>query len=132
MRVNLSLYGEQKHYTVHRLVASAFIPNPQNLPCVNHKDETTDNNKVANLEWCTWAYNGRYGGRCERIRKRQINSPAISKSVFQYKKDGTFITAYPSQMEASRVTGISPDMIGRCCRGQAKTAGGYIFKFRMS
>lgn len=128
-RLTLSLYGNEKHWFVHRLVALAFIPNPENLPFINHKDEDTKNNNVEDLEWCTSAYNSNYGTLPQRIRERQINSAALSKAVFQYELDGTFISAYPSQCEASRQTGVSSDMIGRACRGKAKTAGGFIFKF---
>lgn len=60
---------------VHRLVAIAFIPNPNNLPQVNHKDENKSNNDVDNLEWCTAKYNNRYGTKLERISK------SVSKSL---------------------------------------------------
>ena len=58
--------GKKKDFTIHRLVCLAFLPNPKNLPDVNHKDETRDNNDVLNLEWCTVAYNNNYGTRVER------------------------------------------------------------------
>lgn len=65
--VHLIKNGVLKEFTIHRLVAEAFIPNPNNLPQVNHKDENKANNYVENLEWCTRSYNCSYGSRCERI-----------------------------------------------------------------
>lgn len=130
-RVLLSIYGVHSHCAVHRLVASAFIPNPEDLPCVNHKDEVTGNNNADNLEWCTWEYNSNYGTLPRRISKRMLTDHPNAKAVFQYKLDGSFVTAYRSCSEASRCLGtVSADMIGRCCRGQAKTAGGYVFKYK--
>lgn len=66
--VNLSVNCKVKTYKVHRLVAQAFIPNPNNLPCINHKDENKSNNFVSNLEWCSIAYNNTYGTRIERTQ----------------------------------------------------------------
>lgn len=60
LRVSLSQNGKRKHYKVHRLVASAFIPNDENFPQINHKDENKKNNNVENLEWCTNWYNSHY------------------------------------------------------------------------
>ena len=67
--ISLSKEGTQKRYLVHRLVATAFIPNLYKLECVNHKDENPRNNNVDNLEWCTKAYNNCYGTRLERLSK---------------------------------------------------------------
>lgn len=65
----LWLDGYAIRKTCHRLVAEAFIPNPDNLPCVNHKDENPLNNNVDNLEWCTIEYNNNYGTRNEKLKK---------------------------------------------------------------
>ena len=69
-RVNLYLDGREYKKTIHRLVAETFIPNPNNLPCVNHKDENKENNVVDNLEWCTYKYNSNYGTCRERTTKK--------------------------------------------------------------
>jgi len=87
MSVMLSSYGKKKRYLVHRLVASAFIENPGNLPEINHKDEDKSNNHVENLEWCTHEYNNQYGTKQQRGHEKQ------SKAVKQI-KDGKVIAVY--------------------------------------
>lgn len=77
-RVNLYKNGKKKHYWIHRLVAIAFIPNPNDLPVVNHKDEDPSNNNVNNLEWCTYEYNNNYG----TVRKRISESLKGEKHPF--------------------------------------------------
>ena len=69
LRVSLCKNGKQKTFFVHRLVAQAFLENPQNLPQINHKDENKQNNRLENLEWCSCDYNNNYGTRNERAGK---------------------------------------------------------------
>lgn len=129
-RVLLSLYGVHHHWAVHRLVASAFIPNPDKLPFINHKDENPSNNIVDNLEWCTGKYNSNYGTLPKRISERMLLNHPQAKAVFQYTKDGVFITAFKSASEAGRAVGLkNGDLVCRVCKGKAKTAKGFIFKF---
>ena len=71
LRVNLTNNGKTKHYKVHRLVALAFIPNKNNLPQINHKDENKKNNRVGNLEWCDNWYNSHYGSK-SKIHEGQV------------------------------------------------------------
>lgn len=77
----VSLYdkmsSKKKALLVHRLVAKAFIPNPDNRPCVNHKDEDKQNNNVSNLEWCTQSYNVNYGGGIDRMIKNNPQSKPV-------------------------------------------------------
>lgn len=70
IQVILCKNGKTKPFLVHRLVAEAFIPNSDNLPCVNHKDEDTKNNNVNNLEWCTYKYNNEYNGRIDKCKHK--------------------------------------------------------------
>ena len=79
IQVILCKDGKTSAKLVHRLVAQAFIPNPNNLPCVNHKDENKKNNDVRNLEWCTYKYNNEYNGRIEKC-KDKISLTLLSKT----------------------------------------------------
>lgn len=139
---HVTLFKEKRHYkSVHRLVAETFLPNPDKLPCVNHKDENIYNNFVwinpdgsvnfekSNLEWCSVAYNNAFGTRPDRVSKTQINDKTKSKPVFQRTLQGVLVATHPSLKEAERQTGINAINIGRCCRGKVKTAGGYIWEY---
>lgn len=122
--------GKNKKFLVHRLVATAFIPNPDNLPQVNHKDENKANNNVDNLEWCTHQYNMDYGTRVERIRLKQLNDVKKSKPVLQYTLDGEFIAEYPSLLEVKRLFNYDGGNIRRVCNGEYKQCYGYKWKFK--
>ena len=103
--------------------SSQFIGNPNNYPCVNHKDENNANNSADNLEWCTQKYNMNYGTCPERIGK------ANSKSVIQLDKEGNFVGKYISISCAEQMTKISQGSIGDCLHGRRKTAGGYLWQY---
>lgn len=123
-RVELNVNGEAKKYSIHRLVAEAFIPNPDNLPCVNHKDEDTHNNNVDNLEWCTAQYNNVYGTNIERRvahtkYKHGAERPG-AKKVYRYDLKGNLISEYPSVADAGRETGYNSKSIARACTGKLK------------
>lgn len=121
--VDLWSNGKREQKLVHRLVAEAFIPNPDNLPEVNHKDENPSNCCLNNLEWCTHLYNSRYGIRNIKIAR------ANSKVVLQFDLEGRFVKKYPSTMDVQRETGIGNSRISECCRGKRKKAGGYIWEY---
>lgn len=123
----VSLCG--KTYKVHRIIASIFVDNSDNLPQVNHKDENKLNNRANNLEWCTGEYNYNYGTRYSRCVLSNINNKKKSKPVLQYTLDGEFVRRYPSANEVRRVLKKSISYICECCKGKAYTAYGFIWKY---
>lgn len=133
-----------KFALVHRLVAMAFIPNPNNLPQVNHKDENPSNNSASNLEWCTAKYNMNYGegGKTRHLKidystqarkdlARINGAKTTSKKIYQITKQGEMIKMYKSIKEASRYTGINPSHISEVANGSKvrRTAGGFVWSF---
>lgn len=121
--VHLSVNGHSKYFRVHRLVAAAFIPNPDNLPQINHRDEDKQNNNVNNLEWCSSKYNVNYGTRGIRAGIKRGN-PVIQKSI-----DGTMVRKFHSIQNASKVTGISAGNIWSMLNGKRNNAGGYLWEY---
>ena len=121
LRVSLYKNGKMKHYSVHRLVAEAYIPNSENLPQVNHKDENKTNNCLQNLEWCDAKYNMNYGN-C--ITKR---SNSCKKPILQYDLDGNFIREWKCASDVGRVASRN---ILHCLKGRIKSAYGYIWRYK--
>lgn len=130
LRVQLYKNGIGKHLLVHRLVAEAFLDNPNNLPYVNHIDEDKANNKVENLEYCDHVYNDNYGSRNQRISETQMNDKNKSKSILQFDKQGNFIAEYPSIKEAQRQLSLDNRNISKCCKGKHKTCGGFVWRYK--
>lgn len=130
--LKVRLYKDKHQHTllVHRLVALAFLPNPDNYPQVNHKDENKHNNDVSNLEWCTVKYNANYGTRNELIQKQlkqNTTLPDNRKKVNMYTLDGVFIRQFNSLKEAKIFLNkpVTEAHISQCCNGIRKTAYGY-------
>jgi len=124
--VGLRKDGKRGMYTVHRLVAKAFIPNPDNLAEINHKNEDKTDNRVANMEWCDHSYNMRFGTRGERCRKK-----ADCHAVVQMDMEGNVIAEYEAIKVAARVVGINnAETITKCCKGTRPSAGGYRWKYK--
>lgn len=121
--------GRKKIISIHRLVAEVFIPNPNNLPQINHKDEDKTNNRVENIEWCNCKYNINYGTHNKRVSDTQINDQNKSKKVIQFTLDGEFVKEWVSLHECSR-NGFQHQNIIRCCRGEYKQHKGFIWKYK--
>jgi len=133
--VQLSRSGKTKTFKVHRLVATSFIPNPLDLPEVNHIDGNKLNNVIANLSWCTKSQNVQHAydmglmipprnrlGFCGKL------NPS-SKPVYQLTLAGDFIKEYES-IGLTKADGFIPQHVQRCCVGKAKTHGGYLWHYK--
>ena len=128
-QIDLYKNGKMKREYVHRLVAMAFIPNPENKPQVNHKDEVKTNNVVENLEWCTSVYNINYGTRNERSvqnhRYYKFGNNPNAKSVFCEELNKKF----DSIRRAEEELGVNINCIVGACKGRLKTAGGFHWRY---
>ena len=115
--------GKRKTFYVYRLVAEAFVPNPDNLPTVNHKNEDHHDNRAENLEWMTKAENNRYGTHIQR------SGEALRMSVEMLTDEGQHVAYFDSMSEAAEKSGCPLSSIHRCCYGRQETTNGYRFKF---
>lgn len=146
--VGLTKNGRRKTVVVHRLVANAFIPNLDNLPQINHKDEIKTNNCIENLEWCTNSYNHNYGTHNERIRLANTGKKRTQESIENYKKsqerrrdriayrilqydlNGVFIREWRCAFDIEKELGFQRSSIRDCCNQKSKTFKGYIWRYK--
>lgn len=116
---------QDKMYSIHRLVATYFKPNPKNLPQVNHKNEIKTDNRACNLEWCTAKHNMNYGTLPKRLSIDKLNNTYNTKKVICVETG----VIYASLREAERQTGIGNASISKACKNKAVLAGGYHWKY---
>lgn len=119
LQINLCKNGRYKTYILHRLIAETFIPNPNNLPEINHKDENKENNNINNLEWCTKSYNMNYNN----LSKRKC------KKIYKFSLDNKFLCSYSSITEAANKENICKSGISLCCTNKIKFYKDFIWKY---
>ena len=122
LRLFLCKNNKRKHLYLHRIIATAFIDNPDEKPCVNHIDENKLNNDLSNLEWCTVRENLIHGTRTKRAAEK------LSQKVIQLDLNGNVLNEFESMVQAGQETGVSRSNISSCCNGKLKSAGGYKWR----
>lgn len=133
VRILLYKDGKYKAEYAHKLVANAFIPNPDNKPEINHIDANKSNNYVDNLEWVTRSENHHHAVAkglkpiCPTFKKYGADNPC-SKPVLQYDMNGNLIREWKSRIDAAHYIGCDPNSITRCINGVRKSCKGFIWK----
>jgi len=131
--ISMMKNGKVHTKTLHRLLAKAFIPNPQNYPCINHIDGNILNNSLENLEWCTYGYNEKEAYRIGLKKgawcNKKNNEHPRSKRVIQYDLNGNLLKTWESASEVERQLKILVSSISQCCSGINKSAGGYKWRY---
>lgn len=120
LQVELWKDGQKKKYKIHRLIAMAFIPNPENKTDVNHINGIKTDNAVSNLEWNT---------RSENIHHAYRTGLAKTMKVICYDLGTERVEIFAGMMEASRFTGVAQPNISNCCKGKLKQSGGYLWNY---
>ena len=126
LSVRLLHKGIEQDYAVHRLVALAFIPNPKNLPMVNHINGVRNDNRVENLEWCDGSYNIWHSYNILG------NKNGTNRPIMQYTKEGEFIREWESAADAEKELGVDASSISAVCQRQKyrNVASGFIWRYK--
>lgn len=125
----LDTHIKNKRKTIHRLVAETFIPNPNNLPQINHIDGNKLNNNITNLEWCDNGKNQKHAYRLGLQHSKKGVNHSRCRKVNQYDLDGNFIKTWSYIKEASDCLNIHHSNIISCCKGLYKKTGNYIWRY---
>lgn len=127
--VGLSKKHTRETWLIHRLVATAFIPNPNNLEQVNHVDGNKLNNILGNLEWCTRLQNVAHARQIGLVNSDKGNKPI---PIIQYDKEMVQIQTFESGIEAAKTTGFFQSGINHCLKGRLKTYKGYVWRYEIT
>lgn len=136
LSVTLSKEGKTRQYSIHRLVALAFLDKPASLDEINHIDGIKDNNNVTNLEWCNRSQNLKHAIANGLFKPPQPTKGKFGKEhnrsieVIQFDLNGAIINTFGSANEAARITGFIQTGISKCCRGELKTHKGFVWKYQ--
>ena len=124
--VELFCNGKSAYRQVHRLVADAFIQNPNQYPVINHKDENPRNNKVDNLEWCDYSYNIKYS---LKLHPKERSVRKHKRPIAQVDKDGNIVRIWEYSRQVEKEGNMSQWSVLQCCNGKRKTAYGYTWHY---